>query len=730
MGILRVLAVCGLSLALAGSAGAACIDAACADQESLDSLRAEIAETCDCAAATSHKKYMKCVRSTIKDAVQGGTLPKACKKAVKRCESDSTCGRTGAVVCCEMNGGGMKARVVKKPEQCAATVCTAFPSTADACRSDATCAPLVRPFKTIQQVFTQSCALPTCHSAIAREGDLVLESEELSWESLVEKASVHEDAIAMDLMRVKSGDPDDSFLMRKLRGQGPGDSMPQGTPPLPDAVLDLIEDWIARGAHTTDEECPALADAGGSTAAAISQAVDVRVGRHSGGVHTVCDDDPIPGDFVWQPEPPLDPPPSDEGIQIYVPKKDIPSGTEWETCYAVQLDWSEVGANIGYAGGALAPIKQQIYRMHQGSHHLLVYAYYGPNPQGWKQNEFFPCFAANCLEENPNDCPPDANAYTLPIGGTQVAGTRYEVNYPEGVGLPILSRNTVIIANLHYTNPFQPAQDTYGEAWINMTFYKPGEFKALLDGIFAVNYADMLVEPYESKLMSRIWKPRSILTGASEDAAVFQLFGHMHKRGQLFDIDFVRDGACSESGALCGRDDDCACRPYQASCVPGQTCVRGPDAEDSRVYHTTKWNHAPVQDYPKPFFEVDHDQGLRWTCNIENGIEGDATRPPKRCHAGCNSCEWRAERGQCVFEREICLNYVNQACVTDEDCPAGRTCEDIDCSAPGGDPNTRRCARVYAEGEPIPLVFGELADDDMCNMFGYFVRQGDVPRLP
>jgi len=30
-------------------------------------------------------------------------------------------------------------------------------------------------------------------------------------------------------------------------------------------------------------------------------------------------------------------------------------------------------------------------------------------------------------------------------------------------------------------------------------------------------------------------------------------------------------------------------------------------------------------------------------------------------------------------------------------------------------------ARVYQEGDPMPLVFGELADDDMCNMFGYFL---------
>ena len=110
--------------------------------------------------------------------------------------------------------------------------------------------------------------------------------------------------------------------------------------------------------------------------------------------------------------------------------------------------------------------------------------------------------------------------------------------------------------------------------------------------------------------------------------------------------------ACSVSGAICGRDEDCACRGFETNCTPGQTCILGPDAEDSRLYHTTKWDHAPVQDYPKPFLEVDSDEGLRWTCNMVNGVEGDPTRPPKKCHQGCNSCEWRPERSQCVFERE------------------------------------------------------------------------------
>jgi hypothetical protein len=335
--------------------------------------------------------------------------------------------------------------------------------------------------------------------------------------------------------------------------------------------------------------------------------------------------------------------------------------------------------------------------MHDGSHHLLMYMYYGKEPEAYPTG-FYPCFASQCL--NPGDCPSDADDATLPIGGTQVAGTRYVVKYPDGVGIPVLSDKAVLIANLHYTNPFQPSQEIYGEAWLNFEFHRPNEFKVLLDGIFAINSQDLVIEPFQTKTFSRIWRPRGIVSGGFTDAAVFQLFGHMHKRGEMFQIDFVKGGKCSTTGLVCGRDDDCSCKPYQRNCVPGATCVRGPDAEDTMIYHTTRWDHAPVNEYPRPnFLMVNRDQGLRWTCTHTNGYANDPTRPPKRCHADCNSCGWNDATRTCTFTRGVALGYD---------------------AAP----------RIYNEGDPMPVVFGELADDDMCNMFGYFIPQAQIPRLP
>ena len=49
---------------------------------------------------------------------------------------------------------------------------------------------------------------------------------------------------------------------------------------------------------------------------------------------------------------------------------------------------------------------------------------------------------------------------------------------------------------------------------------------------------------------------------------------------------------------------------------------------------------------------------------------------------------------------------------------------DTDVAVPDATP------RIFALGEPMPLVFGGLADDDMCNMFGYFISQADLTKLP
>src|SRR5262245_54032731 len=689
---------------------ASCLAGECVEEVEVEKVRSLVAGACDCAGTKSHGAYVRCAKTVIKGEVKARRLLPECKSVVRRCEARSTCGRKDAMVCCAEKKGAVKALLMGKGGRCHGNRCTGAMAAVDACRQDGTCAPPRRgakAFRGVQAVLKTSCALSSCHSTFARKGEVVLDRQDVSYVNLVGPdgtghESAHPEAKQAGLLRVKPGDPDSSFLIRKLRGVGPGDPMPQSGTRLSDPIIDMVAAWIRRGAHTTEQECPS------------------RVGETS--VSSLCA--PItdePSNFVWHPEPPLEVPTPDQGIQLYTPPRDVAPGTEWETCYAFHPDWGAIAAQLGLPAGSSPVIRQQTYRMHEGSHHMLLYMYVGTDPNGWAPG-YFPCNAANCI--NSADCPADAaSALLLPIGGTQVAGTRYEVTYPTGVGVPVLGSNAVLIVNEHYTNPFQPPQPIYGEAWLNLYLYHAGEFKAVLDGIFAINSSDLLVEPYQSRTISSIWKPRNILTRASEDAALFQLFGHMHKRGTLFQIDYVKGGACSVSGDLCGRDADCECKPWRSSCTPGQTCVQGPAAEDTTIYYTTEWDAAPILDFPAPYFLVNHDEGLRWTCTHQNGIAGDPAHPPKKCEEDCAACGWDPGSRTCQFcktlERpRLRWDPDQQACVQHDNAT------DTDVPVPGATP------RVFALGDPMPLVFGLLADDDMCNMFGYFLNQADRGKLP
>jgi hypothetical protein len=617
-----------------------CATKRCQNPSAIQDMRDSIAAACDCAGASSAAKYMGCVKRTIKQAISAGSFSTACKGAVVKCEAAVGCGKG------------------------------------------------IRPFRTVQDIFSQSCALPSCHSTIARQGGLSLDSEDVSYASLVNRPVTATENAAPGALLVKPGDPKDSFLIQKLLGTAPGSRMPQSGEPLSKGTIKLISQWIKRGAKTTAEECPP-ADSPGAK----------KRGKKS------CNDRPLrAGTFVWTPQPPLDPPAPGTGFQMHTPPRNVDPGTEWERCYAFKnIDWLGMAAQMGYPAGSTPVIREQTYRMHEGSHHLLLYAYYGPNPQEWNGDGYFPCNAANCTDDNPNDCPTDASKYMLPIGGTQVAGVRYDVTYPPTVGIPVLSTNMVLIVDSHFTNPFQPPQEIYGENWLNIYFYKPGEFKVLLDGIFAINFGDLFVEPYQTRTISRVWQPVGLLNRQAEDAAVFQLFGHMHKRGDSFQIDVVRGGHCSGNPAwACGRDDDCRCwfpQRTRGNCQAGQTCVRAPDAEDSTIYYTDAWDRAPVMNFQPPYLLVNHDQGLRWTCTHTNGIQGDPAHPPKTCKEGCNACGWDPVSRTCIFTQGAALGF-----------------------QPG--------PQSYQEGEPMPLVFGETADDDMCNMFGYFITQSAAATLP
>ncbi len=134
-----------LVIAAAESAIAACSISECPDPQLVFDHGARVAARCDCAGAPTRREWIRCVKQVTRDAVASGAVPCGCAKAARRHETDATCGKAGAVVCCSRSRTGrLRARIVKSPSRCAATVCTANPNVHDACRAEGGCAPLPR----------------------------------------------------------------------------------------------------------------------------------------------------------------------------------------------------------------------------------------------------------------------------------------------------------------------------------------------------------------------------------------------------------------------------------------------------------------------------------------------------------------------------------------------------------------------------------------------------------
>jgi len=94
------------------------------------------------------------------------------------------------------------------------------------------------------EIFTPTCARLGCHDTIGQQSQMVLTTGR-AYASIVDVPSVE----IPSLRRVAPGDVANSYLYRKITGSGiTGDRMPQALPPLTDAQIALVRNWIRRGA--------------------------------------------------------------------------------------------------------------------------------------------------------------------------------------------------------------------------------------------------------------------------------------------------------------------------------------------------------------------------------------------------------------------------------------------------------------------------------------------------
>jgi hypothetical protein len=131
--------------------------------------------------------------------------------------------------------------------------------------------PLTADFNSIQQnVFTPICT--ACHAGANAPLGLQLEAG-VSYAQLVGVPSVENS----DLLRVAPGDPDASYLVHKIEGRPEaGPRMPLDGPPLPQATIDVIRQWIVEGAQPS---ASALSAGGPATLVAVSPPAAVPAGQ-------------------------------------------------------------------------------------------------------------------------------------------------------------------------------------------------------------------------------------------------------------------------------------------------------------------------------------------------------------------------------------------------------------------------------------------------------------------
>ena len=94
------------------------------------------------------------------------------------------------------------------------------------------------------EIFSPTCAQLGCHDRLAKQ-----ENQQLTAGVAYSQTVGHPSVEMPTLLRVAPGDPANSYLYRKITGAGiTGDRMPQGGPFLSDAQINLVRDWIRRGA--------------------------------------------------------------------------------------------------------------------------------------------------------------------------------------------------------------------------------------------------------------------------------------------------------------------------------------------------------------------------------------------------------------------------------------------------------------------------------------------------
>jgi hypothetical protein len=272
------------------------------------------------------------------------------------------------------------------------------------------------------------------------------------------------------MLRVDPGNPDNSFLLRKLLGPGPGEGnrMPaNSSTPLSDRVVGAVRDWILAGAPLEG---------------------------HIEGVPDLED----------EPSPPIDrmpaPPIPQNGIQMRLPDFTIAPRSEREVFYYVANPFR----NAKVAGDDIY-IRQIDIHMREDSHHFILYRWAG----GSRPRAGFRNIETDFVNFSRRDF------------AIASQSSFQSLRFPAGVGLRF-DRNADFDLNSHYLN-LNGSEPLIGEVYINFFFAEPGEITTIARPIFD-SISNISVPPNVTRTINSRWR-------VSRETHVYMLSSHMHRHG-------------------------------------------------------------------------------------------------------------------------------------------------------------------------------------------------------
>jgi hypothetical protein len=323
--------------------------------------------------------------------------------------------------------------------------------------------------------------------------------------------------------------------------------------------------------------------------------------------------------------------------------------------------------------------------MHEGSHHFILRA---NRCRDADQDGISDCDEPDFDARFPTGfapCEQFGSGWAFMVGAQT---PHYLVDYQTAeTGVAVrLKKNQPLLLNSHYTNPFA---DTTAEVWVNVTPVDPALvvhrarilFEELANLFIKVppgttsNAATYLSCAFYADPAGN-FDPLCELAGeptpTADRFAFLGMVSHMHKRSGKFVADLA-----GLDGTRIARPDD----------------MTDPDDGTPHLYVSTDYDD-PINRAFWPPILIEKGQKLTYTCFHENGV-----RSPVRL--GCEETPGVAP-GKSIVEAfaagENPYGGASKWCRTDADC-AGF--------------GTGRCV-------PANLVFGELAEDDMCILPGLF----------